>query len=90
MGLPENKKLYDSLPLEKKQAAINFLKAKLMDKGKIQLAIAKDPKGWFASYHFNWGMFVRNLLRHAGLNEEYFGIKNLDDIYVELVEDTVR
>lgn len=36
--------------------------------------------------HFSWGMGVRNLLRTEGFGEDFFGIDNLDDYYVPLVE----
>jgi hypothetical protein len=34
-------------------------------------------------------MSVRNLLREKGFNEKYFGVHNLDDIYVALVEEAL-
>jgi hypothetical protein len=36
--------------------------------------------------HHGWGTGVRNWLRQRGLGEAYFGIDNLDDYYVPLVE----
>ena len=91
MGLPECRKIYDSIPYEKKIPATKFLKEHLLEKNKIlRRAINKDPIHWFTLYHFHWGMWVRNLLRENNFSEEYFGISNLDDIYVELVEDAVK
>ena len=49
----------------------------------------KSPD-WPAGYHMGWGMGVRNALREHGFGEEPFGIKNLDNIYVTLVEEAVR
>lgn len=40
------------------------------------------PERW----HFLGGMAIRNLLRERGFGELYFGIENLDDIYIGLVE----
>jgi hypothetical protein len=37
-----------------------------------------------------WGMSVRNLLRQKGFSEEHFGIDNLDDIYISLVEEALK
>ncbi len=45
----------------------------------------KSPD-WPAGYHMGWGMGVRNALRENGFNEDAFGVRNLDNIYVELVE----
>ena len=90
MGLPQLRKSYDDLLWEKKYPAIEFLKKLTKeDAEEIRKAIKADPKSWFAGYHFNWGMWVRNQLRSAGYGENYFGIQNLDDIYCELVEDAV-
>ena len=91
MGLPENKKLYDSLPLNKKRKAIDFLKTWIYkeDIKRIYIAMKKDPEGWIWPHHFHWGMAVRNALRTAKYGEEYFKIGNLDDIYTELVEEAV-
>jgi len=84
-----NQKLYRSISNIKKKPAVNFLKRRLYDQKAIKGAIKKDPVGWFTAYHFHWGMAVRNMLRHEGFGEKYFGIKNLDDVYVELVEEAV-
>ena len=91
MGLPINKKLYDSLPLKKKKKVIKFLKKWIYkeDIKKLRTIIKKEPEGWFASYHHFWGMAVRNSLRIAGYGEKYFKINNLDDIYTELVEEAI-
>jgi hypothetical protein len=42
------------------------------------------------SPHFGFGMTVRNALRRAGFGEEYFGVHNLDDIYIDVIEEAVR
>jgi hypothetical protein len=44
------------------------------------------PDGW----HFGGGMAIRNLLRKHGFSEEYFGVGNLDDIYIGLVEEAMQ
>jgi len=62
------------------------LKASSVD---IVKAAENDPNSWWAPYHLYWGMQVRNLLRDKGYGEDYFGIANLDDIYIELVEDAL-
>ena len=43
---------------------------------------------WPAGYSV-WGMGLRNGLREHGYGEAAFGIDNLDDIYVALVEEAV-
>jgi len=92
MGLPECRIIYNALLEEKKNPAIDCLKKFITKKDKIEIrkAIKKDSEGWFAFHHFEYGMHIRNLLRKKGFGEEYFGINNLDNIYVELVEDAVK
>jgi len=92
MGLKECRIIYDALSEEKKNKAINCLKKEITKELKIglRILIKKDPDEWFAMYHRGWGTAIRNLLRHKGFGEKYFGINNLDDIYVELVEDAVK
>jgi len=92
MGLPECKIIYNALSEIKKKKAIKFLKKEISQELKIglKLLIKKDPENWFTKYHFEWGMAIRNLLRRKGFGEKYFGINNLDDIYVELIEDAIK
>lgn len=92
MGLKSCKIIYDALPDDKKQVAIRLLKKYISAKETrlIRTEIKKAPVHWFAKYHFYWGMYIRNVLRDNGMGEKYFGIKNLDDIYVELVEGAVK
>lgn len=92
MGLPENKSKYDAIKPEKKQKAILFLQNYLDKKvtRQIRNAIANDPKLWFTPYHFHWGMSIRNVLRQNDLGEKFLEVGNLDDVYVELVEDAVK
>ena len=56
----------------------------------IKNAYRANPKEWAVDYHFGWGMAVRNLLREKGFGEDYFKIHNLDDIYVQLVEEALE
>jgi len=92
MGLPENMLVYQYIPTSKKEVAKKFLSELIPEKvkRKIRKEIKRDPEGWFTPYHFHWGMGIRNELRQNGYGEAYFLVKNLDDIYVELVEDAVR
>lgn len=90
MGLKSSKKIYEAIPKEKKAPAVKFLEGILGDKKKIQVEIEREPELWFAKYHHGWGTGIRNRLRGEGFGEEFFGIGNLDDIYVELVEDAVK
>ena len=73
-------------------AAVAFLRKDLgetiLD---IRLAIATPSEyGWVAPYHHGWGTAVRNRLRMNGFGEVEFGIHNLDNIYVSLVEEAVK
>lgn len=73
--------------------AVAFLREDLKDVADdVRKAIAKDPQDhwWIAPYHFGWGMAVRNRLRKHNFGEEPFGVANLDNIYVELIEEAMR
>jgi hypothetical protein len=92
MGLKECRIIYNALSQEKKNKVIKFLRKIIPDddKLKIRQLIHEAPEGWFAFYHHGWGTAIRNALRHKRFGEKYFGINNLDDIYVELVEDAIK
>jgi hypothetical protein len=53
---------------------------------RIRGEIARAPEDWWVPYHFGFMMRVRNRLRQNGFGEKEFGIDNLDDYAVELVE----
>ena len=83
--------MYAALPAELKAPALAFLRTTLTPaQDQIRVAMQSDPATWWAKYHFGWGMATRNALRRAGFGEEYFGVHNLDDIYIELVEEALR
>ncbi len=42
------------------------------------------------SPHFGFGMQVRNALRRAGFGEEELGVRNLQDVYLDLLEAGVE
>lgn len=46
-----------------------------------------SPDNWIAPYHFSTGMWIRNELRNNGYGEKEFDIGNMDNIYVELLEE---
>lgn len=82
--------MYKDMPSELKAPALEMLRTELAPViGDITRAYASDPTGWYVSYHFGWGMNVRNLLREKGFGEEYFKVHNLDDIYIPLVEEAL-
>ena len=87
----ECQQMYADLTPEVKAPALAMLAEELKPAvPEIQKAYAADPEGWYVGYHFGWGMAVRNLLREKGFGEEYFGVHNLDDIYVALVEEALK
>jgi hypothetical protein len=90
--MEECKKLYSTIPQAKRDAAIASFRASPFADAfpTIREAIKKDPENWWVPYHFHWGMNVRNYFRKNGFGEEYFGVDNLDDIYVFLVEEAVK
>jgi hypothetical protein len=82
--------MYAALTPELKAPALEMLRTELTPVFKeIRAAFTAAPKDWYVSYHFGWGMAVRNLLREKGFGEEYFKIHNLDDIYVALIEEAL-
>ena len=68
--------------------AVEFLRGWIGEniKPEIRAQIKADPDGWSVPYHFGWGMGIRNALRTAGFRESQLGVRNLDNVYVELVE----
>lgn len=49
----------------------------------------KSPDEWWVGHHFFWGMGMRNLLRENGYGEKELEIGNLDDCYIELIENAI-
>jgi hypothetical protein len=89
--LAECKQLYAELPSELKAPALVMLADELASvRDEILNMYNFHPENWWAPHHFTWGMAVRNLLRQKGFGEEYFGIDNMDDIYISLVEEALK
>lgn len=70
-------------------AAVEFLRGYVNETTQQQIRLAIPAAEWPAAYHMGWGMGIRNALRGAGFSENDFGIQNLDNIYVPLVEEAV-
>ena len=86
----ECKTMYAALSPALKASVLEMLKKQLAHDAKnIENAYKASPSDWYVPYHFYWGMSVRNTLRGRGFGEDYFGVHNLDDIYVELVEEAL-
>ena len=80
--------LYASIPVEQKGPALAFLRDYLArDAEEIRQRHRDNSTAWWAGGHFGWGMWIRNGLRTAGFGETYFHIANLDDIYIQLIEE---
>jgi hypothetical protein len=87
----ECKAMYSGLSGEIKSPALTMLKDELSKSSEEIISKYKqDPDYWWSPYHFSWGMSVRNLLREKGFGENYFSIHNLDDIYINLVEEALE
>ena len=83
--------MYKNISQEIKKPVIEMLKNQLIpDMKEIKKLMLLKKEDWWIGYHFGWGMGIRNLLREKGFGEEYFGIHNLDDIYINLVEEAVN
>ena len=70
-------------------AAVGYLRGWLTPQVQAQIREAIQGPDWPAAYHLGYGMHVRNALRTAGFGERQFEIRNMDNIYVELVEQAV-
>jgi hypothetical protein len=72
---------------EKVFAACKFLQEWIpeAEQQMIREKALKDPE-WWTEFHFFGMMSVRNALRQNGFGEKEFGIDNLDDYAVGLVE----
>lgn len=82
--------LYAAIPDDWKAQALAFLRRLLAEQaGDLRRRHARDQEKWWAEGHFGWGMGVRNQLRSAGFGEDYFHVANLDDIYIQLIEEAL-
>lgn len=72
-------------------AAVDFVADQMNadEKEKMRSRILKDPRGWWVKHHFSSGRSLRNSLRAAYYGEGEFGITNLDNVWVELVVESV-
>lgn len=82
---------YAAIPGSLKEPALSLL-ASLLEpvSPEIRADYAKDPINWWKQGHFHFGLAVRNQLRRKGYDAAYFGVSNLDDIYVFLVEEALK
>jgi hypothetical protein len=82
---------YTAIPSEIREPALSLL-ASLLEpvSPEIRADYAKDPINWWKQGHFHFGLAVRNQLRRKGYDADYFGVSNLDDIYVFLVEEALK
>jgi len=89
MGLIANRAKYDAILLEKKKPVFDLIRKSLVGNS-FKNIIEKDPL-WFAKggWHSAQGMGIRNYLRQEGFGEDYWPVNNLDDIYVELIEEAL-
>jgi len=53
----------------------------------IRECVAVRNPDWPVAYHLGWGMSLRNALREHGFGEDAMGVRNLDNIYIALVEE---
>lgn len=82
------------LPEEIQTVTVAFLRARISSEDQEKIRnVANDPD-WFSSYHFHWGMSIRNLLRDVvkddSLPASPDGYRNWDDYYVPVVEVAVQ
>jgi hypothetical protein len=87
----ERREAYAAIPSEIKAPALSLL-AGLLEPvaAEIRTDFAADSENWWKHGHFHFGLAVRNQLRTKGFDADYFGVSNLDDIYVFLVEEALK
>jgi len=87
----ERREAYNAISPETKAPALTLLN-ELLEPVAIEIRgdYAKDAENWWKQGHFHFGLAVRNQLRRKGFDADYFGISNLDDIYVFLVEEALK
>lgn len=56
------------------------------------LKAIREDHPWYTQdrFHFTCGMGVRNSLRENGFGEKEFGIDNLDDLYIGIIEKALE
>lgn len=78
---------------ELRQPAVEMLKQELGSEFADWYEKRRSAHGddWYLPdlWHFRGGMHVRNLLREKGFGEKYFGVSNIDDVYISLVEEAM-
>lgn len=70
------------------EKSVEYLKSIFTEttKNDIFMYHRRDPKTWWASSHFGWGMRIRNLLRDNVCTDEKLPSGNWDDYYIQVVE----
>ena len=87
----ERRLMYARIPGEFKAPVLDLLVTLLEPvAAEIRSDYEKDPLNWWKRGHFHFGLAVRNQHRRKGYDASYFGVENLDDIYVYLVEDALQ
>jgi hypothetical protein len=76
---------------EKRAECINWIKTSfpMRMKREIKEAMNREPDRWWIGAHFGWGMWCRNQMRSHGYGEQEMGVDNLDDYYVDMVEEAI-
>lgn len=74
---------------DKRTRAVEFLRRRfdaVETTAALREMIEADPQGWWIPHHHDGGRQTRNDLRMNGMDEAWFGVSNLDDLYVGLIE----
>ena len=75
---------------ERVAEAVELLRSWLGKRGLKRLRKITQHADWWVAFHMSSGMQVRNHLRENGFDEAELGIKNLDNVYVHLLEEAAR
>jgi hypothetical protein len=84
--------------LNKRTEAVAFLKNDFInqntyDPGLLEewYDIIQNDEWWIENrYHFMGGMSLRNHLRSNGFGEKELQVENLDDYYIDILEEAVK
>ena len=91
-GPLSSQKIFAELDVEKRKAAVLYLCEVIPEDMRCQIAelVKRTPRTWWGLHQRILGTHVRKELRKNGFGEEFMGVENLDDVWVELVEEAVK
>ena len=91
MTLEERQGVYARVTPEIKAPVLTLLTELLEPMAaQIRSDFAANPENWWKRGYFHFGLAIRNQLLRRGYDANYFGVGNLDDIYIFLVKEALE